>query len=338
MVTKVQRVLFMLINTLPGISGTKLAFRQWFDTNAAAPESTNSDAAIYKIDWLRAIPFICMHVAVGLVLVVGWSPIALVIAAIVYAVRMFAITGFYHRYFSHRAFRTTRFTQFLFGAIAASAVQRGPLWWASHHRLHHVNADSERDEHSPHEHGYFWSHMGWFLSRHNFLTRMDKIQDFARYPELRFLDRFDVLMPALLAVSMFGVGEMINYFWPGLGTNGWQLLVWGFVISTVVLYHITFTINSIAHCSGHRRFNTRDDSRNNFLLAILTFGEGWHNNHHFYPVSARQGFVWWEIDMTYYILQLLEKIGLIWDLRPVPQRVMRQRSNKPLQSTLVTTS
>lgn len=326
--------LSVLNSKLPATAGIKLALRRWYDADAAVKVSVTADVDQYKIDWPRAVPFVFLHLAVGLVLIVGWSPIALAVAALTYAVRMFALTGFYHRYFSHRAFRTTRITQFLFAVIAAGAVQRGPLWWASHHREHHVNADSERDEHSPRQHGYFWSHTGWFLSQHNFTTRINKIQDFARYPELRFLDRFDIVIPALLALNMFALGETINYFRPGLGTDGWQMLVWGFVISTVVMYHITFAINSIAHCSGHRRFNTRDDSRNNFLLALLTFGEGWHNNHHFYPVSARQGFVWWEIDITYYILRLLQNIGLIWDLRPVPQRVMRQRSDKPLQSTI----
>ena len=166
--------------------------------------------------------------------------------------------------------------------------------------------------------------MGWFLSRHNFATRTDRISDFARFPELRFLDRFDILMPFLLALSLFGLGELIAHIFPLSGTNGWQMLVWGFVISTVALYHITFTINSLAHTFGKRRFNTKDDSRNNWLLAILTFGEGWHNNHHHYPGSARQVFAWWEIDLTYYLLRLMEIFGLVHDLRPVPARVMQQ--------------
>ncbi|MBI1424997.1 MAG: acyl-CoA desaturase [Gammaproteobacteria bacterium] len=305
--------------------------RRWFDSYSDHAQADS--AAAHKIDWLRTIPFIALHLSVLFVLVVGWSPIALGIAIGLYCLRMFAITGFYHRYFSHKAFRTSRFMQFLFAVIGASAVQRGPLWWAAHHRLHHVNADKDNDEHSPRQHGFFWSHMGWFLSRHNFATRLDKIQDFARYPELRFLDRFDVLIPTLLAVSLFVLGETLAYLTPEAGTNGWQLVVWGFVISTVVLYHITFTINSLAHSFGHRRFDTRDDSRNNPLLAVLTFGEGWHNNHHFYPGSARQGFAWWEFDITYYLLRLLQALGLIWDLRPVPDRVLQQRSRTRLKHT-----
>ena len=277
-----------------------------------------------SVDWTRTVPFIALHVAVLFIFIVGWSPVAIIIAFVLYAVRMFAITGFYHRYFSHKAFKTSRFIQFVFALIGASSVQRGPLWWAAHHRLHHANADKENDEHSPRLHGFLWSHMGWFLSRHNFATRLDRISDFARYPELKFIDRFDILAPILLAVSLYGFGELLSQYYPELGTNGWQMVVWGFVVSTLVLYHVTFTINSLAHTVGKRKFNTRDDSRNNFILALLTFGEGWHNNHHHYPGSARQGFRWWEIDISYYLLRLLQSAGLIWDLRPVPQRVLDQ--------------
>jgi stearoyl-CoA desaturase (delta-9 desaturase) len=308
--------------------------RYWVDSNATARQS--EEPAVYRIDWFRAIPFIALHLSVAFVLLVGWSPIALVIAIALYGLRMFAITGFYHRYFSHKAFRTSRLVQFIFAVIGASAVQRGPLWWAAHHRLHHVNADRQGDEHSPRRHGFFWSHMGWFLSRHNFATRLDKVQDFARYPELRLLDRFDTLVPTLLALALFIAGELLATHLPDLETNGWQLVVWGFVISTVVLYHVTFTINSLAHSLGHRRFATRDDSRNNWVLALFTFGEGWHNNHHFYPGSARQGFTRWELDLTYYLLLVLEKLGLIRDLRPVPQRVLQQRSPTPLKPNMET--
>ena len=277
-----------------------------------------------SVDWTRTIPFILLHISVLFVFLVGWSPVAILTALVLYAVRMFAITGFYHRYFSHKAFKTSRAVQFIFALIGASSVQRGPLWWAAHHRVHHVNSDGKNDEHSPRLHGFLWSHMGWFLSRHNFSTNLDRISDFAKYPELKFIDRFDILVPVLLALLLFGLGESISHFYPGAGTSGWQMVVWGFVISTLILYHITFTINSLAHTIGKRRFKTRDDSRNNWFLALLTFGEGWHNNHHYYPGSARQGFRWWEIDISYYILKLLQSMGLIWDLRPVPDRIINE--------------
>jgi len=234
---------------------------------------------------------------------------------------MFAITGFYHRYFSHKSFQTSRLGQFIFAVIGASAVQRGPLWWAGHHREHHMHSDSEQDAHSPMQHGFFWSHIGWFLAKENFSTRLHRVKELSRFPELRFLDRFDVIVPLLLAVSIYAIGALCEQYIPALKTNGWQLFIWGFVISTVVLYHATFTVNSLAHTWGKRRYQTKDDSRNNLWIALLTLGEGWHNNHHHYPGSVKQGFYWWEIDFTYYGLRTLAALGLIWDLRQVPKEV-----------------
>jgi stearoyl-CoA desaturase (delta-9 desaturase) len=293
---------------------------RWFDSYNGSDE--NSDQGASGVDWLRTIPFVGMHVAVLALFWVGWSPVAVGTAIFLYALRMFAITGFYHRYFSHKSFRTSRTLQFIFGVIGASSVQRGPLWWAANHRIHHAHADTPEDVHSPLQHGFLWSHMCWFLSRRNFRTRLDHIRDFARFPELRFIDRYDVLVPTLFAISLFLFGQLLAHLAPDLDTNGWQMLVWGFVISTVVLYHMTFTITSLAHVIGHRRYETQDTSRNHFILALITFGEGWHNNHHFYPSSARQGFRWWELDLTYYILRVFQILGLIWDVRPVPARVL----------------
>jgi len=293
----------------------------WFDNSAVALEPGDPK----RIDWLRVLPFLGMHLACLGVLWVGWSWTAVNVALALYALRMLAITGFYHRYFSHKAFRTSRGMQFLFALLGASAVQRGPLWWASQHRHHHAHADDEHDAHSPHRHGFLWSHTGWFMARANFATRMAAVPDLAKYPELRFLDRFDALVPLLLAIGLYGAGELLAYSAPALGTSGLQLVVWGFAISTVVLYHATFTVNSLAHTIGWRRYATRDRSRNNLWLALLTFGEGWHNNHHHFPGSARQGFYWWEIDLTYYFLKLLEAFGLIWGLRPVPAGIRAAR-------------
>jgi stearoyl-CoA desaturase (delta-9 desaturase) len=174
-------------------------------------------------------------------------------------------------------------------------------------------------------HGFLWSHLRWFLSRENFATRLNLVPDLARYPELRWLDRFDVVVPALLAAALYGLGAWIEQAAPALGTSGEQLVIWGFCISTVALHHATFTINSLAHWFGARRYATRDNSRNNLWLALLTFGEGWHNNHHHCPGAARQGFYWWEVDLSYYGLRLLAALGLIWDLRPVPLAVREAR-------------
>lgn len=291
------------------------ATRLWFDSWEA--EASEDD----RIDWVRVLPFIGMHLACFGILFVGVSATALWVALALFLLRMFAITAFYHRYFSHRSFRTSRPVQFLFGALGASSVQRGPLWWAAHHRLHHRRSDQADDSHSP-RNGFWNSHMGWFLNRRNLRTRTEEVPDMMQFPELVWLDRFDMVMPFLLALLCLVTGFALEAFLPGLGVTGPQLLIWGFFVSTVALYHSTFTINSLAHRFGRRRFETRDDSRNSLLLALLTFGEGWHNNHHYYPGSVRQGFRWWEVDLSYYLLRILSIFGLVWGLRAVPKRVL----------------
>jgi stearoyl-CoA desaturase (delta-9 desaturase) len=296
----------------------------WFDSSQA--KAVPGDRSI---DWTRIVPFIGIHLACLGVFWVGASPLAIVLATVLYVVRMFAITGFYHRYFSHRAFSTSRPAQFLFALLGAMAVQRGPLWWAAHHRHHHAHSDRPADVHSPRQHGFLWSHVGWFLSRHHYEADLGRVKDLQRYPELRWLDRYDIAVPIALAVALYAVGAWLKTRVPGLHTSGGQLLVWGFFISTVVCYHATYTINSLAHVFGRRRYATPDDSRNNFLLALLTLGEGWHNNHHHYPNAAQQGFYWWEIDITYYVLRFLALLGLVWDLKPVPAVVREARRAVP---------
>ncbi len=283
----------------------------WFDT-AVAPAVPPEDRGI---DWLRLIPFIAIHAGCFGVLWVGVSWFAVGVAAALYVIRMFAITGFYHRYFSHRAFRTSRPAQFLFAVLGNSAAQRGPLWWSAHHRHHHRTSDTPADLHSPVQHGFLRSHLLWFISRGAFSTRLTEVRDLARFAELRFLDRFDGLVPLTLLVGLWCVGSVLEATWPALGTGGWQLVVWGFCISTVLVYHATFSVNSLAHLFGSRRFATRDDSRNNWFIALITLGEGWHNNHHRFPGAARQGLRWWELDLTWLGLRLLAACGIIWDLR-----------------------
>jgi stearoyl-CoA desaturase (Delta-9 desaturase) len=293
----------------------------WFDNHAVE----TSDANPEKIECLRVLPFIVLHLACFAVFWVEFSAVAVSVAVVLYLLRMFAITGFYHRYFSHKAFKTSRPVQFIFAFLAASAAQRGPLWWASHHRHHHAHSDHPEDPHSPRQHGFFWSHLSWFLVNKNFRLKKERIKDWLQYPELKLLDRFDVVAPLALALGLFALGAWLEYAAPHLQTNGLQLFIWGFVISTVLLYHMTFTVNSLAHVWGKRRFLTNDDSRNNPVIALFTLGEGWHNNHHHFPSSARQGFYWWEIDLTYYGLKILSALGLIWDLRKVPVEVLSQK-------------
>lgn len=300
-----------------------IAIIRWFDSWADLEAIQEREPLC--VDWLRCVPFVIMHLMCLGVLWVGWSPFAVSVAVVLYVVRMFAITGLYHRYFSHRAFKTSRLGQFLFALLGACAVQRGPLWWAAHHRHHHRHSDTEHDRHSPLQHGFLWSHMGWFMSRSNFATNLRAVSDLAKFPELRFLDRFDALVAICLAVGIYFFGALVAWLDPALGTSGSQLLIWGFFISTVAVYHGTYTINSLAHQIGRRRYDTDDTSKNSFLLSLITLGEGWHNNHHHYPGSARQGFYWWELDISYYILVVLSWMGVVWDLRPVPDHIRNTR-------------
>lgn len=277
-----------------------------------------------KVDWVRVMPFVILHLGCFGVLWVGVSAFAAWAAVFLYFIRMFAVTGIYHRYFSHKTYNTSRAGQFFLALWGGTTVQRGGLWWAYHHRHHHQHSDEEEDAHSPHVHGFWWSHIGWITSRRNFPTDYSKVKDLAKFPELVWLNRFDLVVPLLYAASMFGLGALLERYAPGLGTNGWQMLVWGFFISTTALFHGTSCINSMAHLMGKRRFKTEDDSRNSFILAIICLGEGWHNNHHRYQSCTRNGFYWWEIDPTYYGLKFLSWTGLIWGLKDVPQSVLEE--------------
>jgi len=299
---------------------------QWFDSEASdqTHEFDPNDSKTRKVNWVRCLPFIFVHLACFAVIWVGWSPIAVAVCLGFFWLRMFAITAFYHRYFAHKAYKTNRFWQFIFAVLGNTAAQRGPLWWASHHRKHHKHSDQPDDIHSPIAHGFWWSHLGWFTSDAGFRTDYSTIKDFAKYPELRFLNRFDSLVPTVFAVLVYGMGEWIGSAYPESGTSGWQMLVWGFFISTVLLFHGTFTINSLGHVWGSRRFKTKDQSRNNAFLAIVTLGEGWHNNHHRFAVSAKQGFYWWELDISYLLLKVLSWFGVVRDLNPVPERILNE--------------
>jgi len=288
-------------------------------TNTAETHALPSDGGI---DWWTTIPFALVHLMAFGVFWVGVSPVAVGVCVLLYWVRMFAITGFYHRYLSHRSYKTSRWFQFVFALVGNSSVQKGPLWWAAHHRHHHQYSDQDEDVHSPIKRGFLYSHVGWIFARNNSVTRMRLVPDLAKFPELRVLNRFDVLMPVLLGTACFGLGVLLQTYAPSLGTSGPQMLIWGFFVSTVVLVNATFTINSLSHIYGKRRYETTDTSKNNFFLALLTMGEGWHNNHHHYATAARQGFYWWEIDITYYGLVLLSKLGLIWDLKQVPVHIL----------------
>lgn len=262
------------------------------------------------------IPFALMHVLMLLGIWVHPTRAALLLALALYALRIFGITAGYHRYFAHRTFKTSRAFQFVLAVLGTLAAQKGVLWWAGHHRNHHKYSDQPEDLHSPKQRGFWWSHMLWFLVPKYDQTPVEKIRDFAKYPELRWLNKYHLVPPAFLALGCF--------VW--LGMPG---LVWGFLFSTIVLWHATFTINSLSHVFGKQRYRTTDTSRNNWLLALLTWGEGWHNNHHYFQSSANQGFFWWEIDLTYYVLRVLRGCGVVWDLKTPPATVLYKNRVEP---------
>jgi stearoyl-CoA desaturase (Delta-9 desaturase) len=248
-------------------------------------------------------------VAVVGVILLGFSWSGLALALGFYFGRMFFISAGYHRYFSHRSYKTSRAFQFVLALGAQTALQRGVLWWSAKHRHHHKFSDLPGDVHSPKQNGFWWSHIGWSTSETSCGADYSKVPDLTRYPELRFLDSLKHWPAIALAVVLLAVG-------------GWHALVWGFFASTVLLWHGTFTINSLSHIVGRRRYPTTDTSRNNWALALITLGEGWHNNHHHYMSSANQGFRWYEIDISYYILKALSVVRVVWDVRKAPRHIV----------------
>lgn len=315
------------MDEMPGTSDHKSQSRwatlvRWFDADHIPEGVAALQAEPKAVDWVRCIPFVILHLGCLGVIWVGWSPAAAWAALALYWIRMLAVTGVLHRYFSHKTYSTSRAFQFLLALWAATSVQRGALWWAYTHRHHHRHSDEPEDKHSPVQDGFWWSHIGWITARRNFPTDYTQIPDLAKYPELVFLNRFDILVPALYAGACYGLGAWLAA--RGVDTSGAQMLVWGFFISTTALFHGTACINSMAHVWGDRRFETEDDSRNSWLLTLITLGEGWHNNHHRYQATTRQGFYWWEFDPTYYFLRALSWTGLIWGLKPVPESIYEE--------------
>jgi stearoyl-CoA desaturase (Delta-9 desaturase) len=265
-----------------------------------------------RLVWRPALyVFIAAHVVPLLAFWTGVSWRVVVLFVVLYVTRAFFVTAGYHRYFAHRAYRTNRAFQFLLAFGGATAAQKGPLWWASHHRDHHRYTDTDRDPHSPQK-GFWFSHIGWIFSGAYHRTDASKVEDMARYPELVWLDRHDWFPPAALAVATFAL-------------FGWSGLVFGFFGSTVALWHATFSVNSFSHLVGTRRYGTVDTSRNNPVVAVLTLGEGWHNNHHHYPAAARQGFRWWELDISYGALRALSWLRVVRDLRQPPAVALQAR-------------
>jgi len=281
------------------------------DARSSLEPSIDRDSAT-DIVYPSTIPFIIVHLVCFAAIWSGVTAGAVALGIGLYWLRIFAIGAGYHRYFSHRAYETSRAFQLVLAVLAQSTSQKSVLWWAANHRDHHLHSDTELDVHSPRHTGFIYSHVGWIFSRGQETMNVNRIADFAKYSELMWLHRYEQAPAFALALICFALA-------------GWPGLIVGFFWSTVAVYHGTFCINSLAHLVGRRRYVTGDDSRNNWLLAIITMGEGWHNNHHAYQSSARQGFSWWEYDPTFYLLKLLERLGLVWNLKLPTAEVMQNQ-------------
>lgn len=273
-------------------------------------ERPSDDNAHDDIIYPSTVPFLLIHLAALGAIWSGVTLQAVIMMVVLYVIRIFAIGAGYHRLFSHRAFSTSRWFQFVLAFLAQSSAQKSVLWWASKHRHHHLHSDTPQDTHSPRHKGFWFSHLGWIFTDRHRDPDFDKVRDLSRYPELRWLDEYELFPALVLGTACFLIGG-----WPGLFV--------GFIWSTVAVYHATFAINSVAHVFGRKRYVTGDDSRNSWILAFFTMGEGWHNNHHAYQSSVRQGFRWWEFDPTYYVLKALSWTGLVWDLKSPPMKVLR---------------
>jgi stearoyl-CoA desaturase (delta-9 desaturase) len=294
-------VLYRLVGRVGRIASTTLD-----QPSAAADRRPARRPPDERVNLRSSIPFFIAQALPLLALFTGITLKAVILGVVLFYGRMFAITAGYHRYFAHRSYQLARFPQFLLAFAGTTAAQKGPLWWAAHHRTHHKFTDAPGDPHSPKQ-GLFWSHIGWIMCDKYGRTNVEAIKDFARYPELRFLDRHDWIGPWVLGIASYLIA-------------GWSGLIVGFFGSTVLLWHTTFSVNSWAHVFGRRRYATSDTSRNSWLLALFTGGEGWHNNHHHYAASARQGFFWWEIDTTYYVLKVFAWLGIVKKLKTPPPR------------------
>lgn len=280
--------------------------------------ASSAPASPRRIAWRESIPVFAIHLGWLAVFYTGVSWPAVIAAVVVYWAQIFGVSAGYHRYFSHRTFRTSRLFQFVLGWLGAMSAQMGPLWWASFHRRHHAHPDQPQDVHSPRQMGFFWAHMGWILDRANLKSDPRFVRDWEKVKEIRWLDRTHWLPPLSLITVLALTGFGLQRNRPDWGADPIQMVVWGFFVATFFCHQVTFCVNSLAHTVGRRRFETADDSRNLWWLALLTNGEGWHNNHHRFPASERHGMRWWEWDLTHYILRGFEKLGVVRDLRTFP--------------------
>jgi stearoyl-CoA desaturase (delta-9 desaturase) len=268
--------------------------------------------------WVVAAVMVTFHLGALGAFFTGVSAATLWVAGALYLIRGLGITAGFHRLLAHRSFKTSRSMQFLMALAGSLAVQGGPLWWVAHHRAHHRHTDEADDVHSPLTRGFWQAHLGWMMSREAFRENGANARDLHRFPELKWLQRHYVTLILAQAAGLYALGAALAAWVPAWGTSGPQMLVWGLFVGTVLTWHVTFAVNSVCHIWGRRPYATGDASTNHPLVGVLAYGEGWHNNHHQYPFSARHGLEWWQLDLTWLLLQGLEKLGLVSELK-LPQ-------------------
>ena len=290
----------------------------------------------HEFDYFSLTQFVFLHLGCLLVLWVGASQVAVGLCLFFYLVRIFAMSAGYHRYFAHRSYKTSRLFQFVLAFLGSLSYQKGPLWWAAHHRHHHLHADRAQDIHSPRQDGFWWAHCGWIFSLDYRKANKRLVSNLMQYRELRLLDKYYPVPPLVVAALMFASGVVLGRLSPSLHTSGLQMLTWGFFVSTVLVHHAIYSVNSFGHMMGSRRFDSEDTSHNNLIIALLTFGDGWHNNHHYYQHSARHGFYKWEVDLSHLILKALSRLGIVWDLQSPPRRVYASAYREVRVSDVVT--
>jgi stearoyl-CoA desaturase (delta-9 desaturase) len=258
-----------------------------------------------QINWVTAIFMFLFHAgAVAALFFFTWK--AFLVACFLWWVSgSLGIGMSYHRLLTHRGYKTPKWVEYFLTVCATLALEGGPIFWVATHRIHHKYSDQEGDPHSPID-GTWWAHMGWILmgkSMHHDTTTLARyVPDLAKDQVHVWLTKYHYIPMTVLGVVLLAIG-------------GLPFLLWGIFLRTVVGLHATWAVNSVTHMWGSRRFSTRDLSTNNFLVAILTFGEGWHNNHHAHPVSARHGLAWYEFDISWITLKMLAAVGVVRDLK-----------------------
>jgi len=271
--------------------------------------------AAARNSWIVRTGMLGFHLAILGAIWTGVSRVALIVGGMLYVIRAFGVTAGYHRLLAHGAYKTNRAVQFGLTLLGSLSTQGAPLWWVSHHRNHHRYTETPRDIHSPTRNGFWYSHIGWMMDKACFEGTASNVKDLLRYPEIKALQRYYPVVLLLQAIAIYALGAWLGSAYPELGTSGPQMLVWALFISTVALWHATFMVNSVCHLWGNQQYNTGDHSTNNWIVATLTLGEGWHNNHHRFSASARHGLRWWQLDCTYLTLRLMQKLRLVRALK-----------------------